>query len=55
MDFVWLWKGSSKEYVESEHVHNFDEFIGFLGTKGPQDPDSWAEKSSSGWVVKNTC
>ncbi len=40
MDFVWLWKGSSKEYVESEHVHNFDEFIGFLGTRGPKDPDS---------------
>jgi quercetin dioxygenase-like cupin family protein len=40
MDFVWLWKGSSKDYVESEHVHNFDEFIGFLGTRGPQDPDS---------------
>ncbi len=40
MDFVWLWKGSSKDYVESEHVHNFDEFIGFLGTRGPQDPDA---------------
>lgn len=40
MDFVWLWKGSSKDYSESEHVHNFDEFIGFLGTKGPQDPDA---------------
>ena len=40
MDFVWLWKGSSKDYAESEHVHNFDEFIGFLGTRGPQDPDS---------------
>ena len=40
MDFVWLWKGSSKDYVESEHVHNFDEFIGFLGTRGPKDPDS---------------
>jgi hypothetical protein len=40
MDFVWLWKGSSKDYVESEHIHNFDEFIGFLGTRGPKDPDS---------------
>jgi hypothetical protein len=40
MDFAWLWKGSSKEYVESEHVHDFDEFIGFLGTRGPQDSDS---------------
>jgi mannose-6-phosphate isomerase-like protein (cupin superfamily) len=38
MDFAWLWKGSSKDYVESEHVHDFDEFIGFLGTRGPQDP-----------------
>jgi hypothetical protein len=38
MDFAWLWKGSSKDYAESEHVHNFDEFIGFLGTRGPQDP-----------------
>ncbi len=40
MDFVYLWKGSSKDYAESEHVHNFDEFIGFLGTRGPQDPDA---------------
>ncbi len=38
MDFVWLWKGSSKDYVESEHIHDFDEFIGFIGTKGPEDP-----------------
>jgi hypothetical protein len=40
MDFAWLWKGASKDYAESEHVHNLDEFIGFLGTKGPQDPDA---------------
>lgn len=38
MDFAWLWKGSSKDYIESEHFHDFNEFIGFLGTKGPQDP-----------------
>ncbi len=38
MDFVWLWKGSSKEYVETEHTHDFDEFIGFIGTRGPEDP-----------------
>jgi quercetin dioxygenase-like cupin family protein len=38
MDFVWLWKGSSEDYVEDEHVHNFDEFIGFIGTRGPEDP-----------------
>ncbi len=37
-DFVWLWKGSSKGYVEEEHVHDFDEYIGFIGTRGPQDP-----------------
>jgi quercetin dioxygenase-like cupin family protein len=38
MDFVWLWKGSAKSYAESEHVHNFDEFIGFIGTRGLEDP-----------------
>jgi len=38
MDFVWLWKGSSSDYVEAEHVHDFDEFIGFIGTLGPSDP-----------------
>ncbi len=38
MDFVWLWKGSSQGYVEEEHIHNFDEFIGFIGTRGQQDP-----------------
>ena len=37
-DFVWLWKGSSKSYVEDEHVHDFDEYIGFIGTRGQQDP-----------------
>ena len=40
MDFAWLWRGSSGDYAGSEHVHDFDEFIGFLGTKGPQDPRS---------------
>ena len=40
MDFAWLWKGSSKGYIESEHIHDFDEFIGFLGTHGPRDPDA---------------
>jgi quercetin dioxygenase-like cupin family protein len=38
MDFAWLWKGASKDYIESEHVHDFDEFIGFIGTRGQQDP-----------------
>ncbi len=38
MDFNWLWKGGSDEYAGSEHVHDFDEFIGLLGTKGPEDP-----------------
>ena len=40
MDFAWLWKGSSGDYAGSEHVHDFDEFIGFLGTRGPEDPHS---------------
>ena len=39
MDFAWLWKGSSNTHIESEHFHDFDEFVGFLGTNGPQDPD----------------
>ncbi len=38
MDFVWLWKGSAKGYSEEEHTHNFDEAIGFIGSKGAQDP-----------------
>ena len=38
MDFAWLWKGSSKDYAETEHFHDFDEFIGFIGTRGQQDP-----------------
>ena len=38
MSFVWLWKGSAGGYSEREHVHNFDEFIGFIGTRGPEDP-----------------
>jgi hypothetical protein len=38
MDFVWLWKGSAKGYSEEEHTHNFDEVIGFIGSKGQKDP-----------------
>jgi len=38
MDFVWLWKGSAKSYTEEEHVHDFDEAIGFIGSKGEGDP-----------------
>jgi len=38
MDFVWLWKGSAQGYAEAEHIHDFDEFIGFIGTRGKQDP-----------------
>ncbi len=39
IDFVWLWKGNAKGYNEKQHYHEFDEFIGFIGTKGGQkDP-----------------
>ncbi len=38
MSFVWLWKGSAEGYSEREHIHDFDEFIGFIGTRGPEDP-----------------
>jgi mannose-6-phosphate isomerase-like protein (cupin superfamily) len=38
LDFVWLWKGSAKGYAEAEHTHDFDEFIGFIGTQGQQNP-----------------
>ncbi len=38
MDFVWLWKGSAKGYTETEHTHDFDEFIGFIGTAGQKNP-----------------
>jgi mannose-6-phosphate isomerase-like protein (cupin superfamily) len=38
MDFVWLWNGSAKGYSEEEHVHDFDEAIGFIGSKGEEEP-----------------
>jgi mannose-6-phosphate isomerase-like protein (cupin superfamily) len=38
MDFVWLWQGSAKGYTEEEHSHNFDEAIGFIGSKGEKNP-----------------
>jgi quercetin dioxygenase-like cupin family protein len=38
LDFVWLWKGSAQGYAETEHVHDFDEFIGFIGTAGRSNP-----------------
>jgi mannose-6-phosphate isomerase-like protein (cupin superfamily) len=40
LDFVWLWEGSAKGYAEKEHIHDFDEFIGFIGVKGRDDPRS---------------
>ncbi len=40
LDFHWLWEGSAEGYLEKEHVHDFDEFIGFIGTKGQDDPRS---------------
>jgi quercetin dioxygenase-like cupin family protein len=33
-DFGWLWSGSAKGYSVEEHSHDFDEVIGFIGTKG---------------------
>ena len=38
LDFHWLYKGSAKGYAEQEHIHDFDEFLGFVGTRGPNDP-----------------
>jgi hypothetical protein len=38
-DFVWLWKGSAKGYSEQEHSHDFDEVIGFIGSKGQKEPN----------------
>ncbi|MBN1567804.1 MAG: hypothetical protein JXA73_08140 [Acidobacteria bacterium] len=38
MDFVWLWKGSAKGYSEEEHFHDFDEVIGFIGSRLDKDP-----------------
>jgi quercetin dioxygenase-like cupin family protein len=40
LDFVWFWKGSSSVYAEQEHVHDFNEFIGFIGTGGLENPYS---------------
>ncbi len=38
LDFHWLWEGSAKGYAEKEHIHDFDEFLGFIGVKGQEDP-----------------
>jgi mannose-6-phosphate isomerase-like protein (cupin superfamily) len=43
MDFVWLWKGSSKGYVEEEHIHDFDEAIGFIGSRADNPRDLGGE------------
>ena len=40
LDFHWLWEGSAEGYFEGEHIHDFDEFIGFIGVKGREDPRS---------------
>jgi quercetin dioxygenase-like cupin family protein len=40
LDFVWLYKGMAKGYAEKEHTHDFDEFLGFAGTRGQNDPRS---------------
>ena len=37
-DFAWLWPGSAKGNSETEHSHDFDEVIGFMGSKGQSDP-----------------
>jgi quercetin dioxygenase-like cupin family protein len=38
-DFGWLWSGSANGYSVEEHSHDFDEVIGFIGTKGGEkDP-----------------
>jgi hypothetical protein len=65
-DFVWLWKGSAKGNSEVEHSHDFDEVLGFIGSKGQQNPNDlggeievWVggekhliNKSSLIWVPK---
>jgi quercetin dioxygenase-like cupin family protein len=38
LDFHWLYKGEAKGYAEQEHTHNFDEFLGFVGTGGQNAP-----------------
>jgi mannose-6-phosphate isomerase-like protein (cupin superfamily) len=38
LDFVWLWEGSAQIYSEEIHVHDFDEFIGFIGVADQDDP-----------------
>jgi hypothetical protein len=40
LNFHWLWEGSAEGYFEVEHIHDWDEFIGFIGTKGREDPRS---------------
>ncbi len=38
-DFGWLWSGSAKGYSVMKHSNDFDEVIGFIGTKeGLGDP-----------------
>jgi len=38
LDFHWLYKGEAKGYAEQEHIHDFDEFLGFVGSRGQNDP-----------------
>lgn len=36
-DFAWLWPGSAEGNSEEEHSHDFDEVLGFVGTRGQQN------------------
>jgi hypothetical protein len=50
MDFVWYTEPA--EFGPGQHVHDFDEVIGFLGTN-VKNPPSWEEKWNCGWTMKN--
>jgi len=60
LDFVWLFKGSAKGYAEKEHTHDFDEFLGFVGSGGQSDPRSLGGEiecwiGGEKYMITNSC
>jgi hypothetical protein len=57
MDFVWY--TGAAEFGPGQHVHDFDEIIGFLGTdaQNPRDlggeMELWLENEK--YILQNTC
>jgi len=60
-DFAWLWSGSARGNSVVEHSHDFDEAIGFVGTRGgeknPQDLGGEMEFWLGGekYLIRKSC